>query len=96
MQSYGQNRRILELRLPYQYTLGKEDYMDWLKRVHAIFFFKNQSELFDCYLTTLNKQVYISYNQDVRISIEFAHFVRDNLPKNIRDNKKRYYKKSRT
>ncbi len=91
METYNQNRRILELPLPYQYTLGDQNFLDWLQKINDMFFYKNQSELFDCYLTTLNKKVYISYDQEARLSINFAHFVRDNLPKNIRDKKRRSF-----
>ncbi len=91
MESYNQNRRILELPTPYQYTLGGPDFLDWMQRINDMFFYKNQSDLFNCYLTTLNKKVYISYDQESRLSINFAHFVRDNLPKNIRDKKRRSF-----
>ena len=63
----------------------------WHEQINSCFFFSNQITLFDCYLLTMNNQLYVNYNIRKPLSIKFVDFILNNLPKTKKDNKKRFF-----
>jgi hypothetical protein len=63
----------------------------WHDQIEKCFFFKNQIDLFDCYLLIMNNQVYINFNIRKELSRKFVDFVLNNLPKRQKDYKKRFF-----
>ena len=86
---YQHGRNIVELPIIKAYD---DDVIDWHDHIANCYFFKNQHQIFDCFLCILNKKVYINYNCRHHLSINFMEFVVATLPKNKRDKKRRNYK----
>ena len=93
---YKQDRNIVELPILKYYKKSESAHELWFNHIETIYFFKNQSELFDCYLTILNKTVCLSYNIRNSLSFDFMQFVTKSVPTNPRDKKKRFYKPTNT
>ena len=92
MKTYEHDRKILELPMIKPFNSDPSGYLEWMKYISTLYFFKNQHEVFSCFLTDLNQKVYISYSDKINISRDFAHFVLLTLPKVKRDKRKRFYK----
>lgn len=67
--------------------------IEWCAYLTELFFFKNQNDVFDCYLVILNDKVYLSYNPTIGLSQDYVDFLFNNLPKNPLDKKPRFFKK---
>lgn len=91
MEWYKQDKNVTEIPIIAYYG---GDYKAWFNHLNSVFFFKNQDEVFSCFLFTMNKSVFLSYNPDIKLSHEYMKFVLAFYPKNYRDKKRRYFKNS--
>jgi hypothetical protein len=82
----NQDRYIVELPM-----IKDVDHNHWQTQLEQCFFFNNQIDLFDCYLTMMNNQVYINFNIRKELSRKYVDFVVNNLPKKKKDYKKRFF-----
>ena len=65
---------------------------EWYNRVQDCYFFKNQSQIFDCFLTIMNKKLYLSFNTKSALSRSFMEFVIYTLPTKQKDKKRRFFR----
>jgi hypothetical protein len=91
VEAFKQDRAIIELPVPLNYKAYEDYQFKWFEQLERVFFYKSQKELFDCFLIMMNKEVFVSYNFNNTLSFNFSQFILKNLPKNIRDQKKRFY-----
>ena len=92
MENYKKDRNIEEIPIHPSYQKEKNGFKKLYDKLNSMYFFKNQNELFDCYLILMNDKVYINYNIKNSISIDFMKFVRLTAPTNIKDKKRKFYK----
>jgi hypothetical protein len=91
VEGFKHNRNAQELPILEYYKKQPNGYLLWYKKLQDMYFFGNQSELFDCFLIVLSDGVFITYNTQKYLSIDFMLYVRKTLPDNPRDKRKRYY-----
>jgi len=89
---YLKDRNIIEIPLPAHFRAMNDGYLKWQKQLETVFFFSNQKDVFDCYLISLNKEIFVNYNTKNTLSFNFTQWMLKTLPKNVRDKKKRFYK----
>jgi hypothetical protein len=89
---YLKDRNIIEIPLPVHFRAMNDGYLKWQEQLETVFFFSNQKDVFDCYLISLNKEIFVNYNTKNTLSFNFTQWMLKTLPKNVRDKKKRFYK----
>jgi hypothetical protein len=90
--SYQKDKDIVELPVLRYYEKFEDGITQWYAQIEQIYFFKNQTDVFDCYLLILNNKLYISYRVSSNLSYNFMKFVLNTLPKNPKQKKRKFYK----
>jgi|688.fasta_scaffold05898_6 hypothetical protein len=89
---YQKDKDIVELPMLRYYEKFDDGITKWFAQVQNMFFFKNQTDVFDCYLLILNDKLYLSYRVSNNLSYNFMKFVLKELPKNPQHKKRKFYK----
>lgn len=67
------------------------DIKSWEQQITNVFFFNNQSFLFQADLIEINNELFIRFNKTNELSCGFAKFIIQKKPKKYSDLRKRYF-----
>lgn len=92
VQKYLQTKDVIEIPMPNCYQKLVSGEKAWFDVLTKMYFYKNQAEIFDCFLQILNHKVFICLDTKNKFARQYAAFILHTAPTNIKDKKRRIFK----